>query len=130
MDELGKIMQEAEKEGLEMNRALAGMLADMWRHAKDDVRECVRRARRLFPVTVIAIVAAAIAMCGCIYLGTVVYKQAGEIRAIQKILDNGVILEETTTTEETITVTQDAEDGNNVYQTGDTVNYTQGGGEE
>ena len=107
MDEFEKIMESVEREGAKVSQGLAKMLLDMWKNAKDDLRESTKKARQLSVIAVIASVLAALSFVGCVYLGSIVHKQSGEIDAIQEILEAGVVIEETvtTTTEEVTTQT-------------------------
>lgn len=111
MDDFEKIRSEVEREGIEVNRGLSKMLLAMWENARQEIKACTKNAQMLFFAAVAASILAAAAICGCIYLGSVVHQQAGEIQAIQEILDAGVVIEETTTTttEEVITQSVDGD---------------------
>lgn len=138
MDDAKRIIDEAEREGLQMSQGLLKLVLKMWESAREDVQAATAAARRLRPVSVLAAVLAAVCLCACIYQGTVIHRQGGEISAlrgevdsIHNILEAGVVIEETTTTT-TTTVEQDTGEGsgNNVFQAGDNSNYTQNGGAE
>ena len=126
-DKFDEIREEIEQESqtnLRENQALSRLLLDMWKGARQDFDKS--RVRGVLGL--IAFVVACLAVAGCVTLGITVYKQAGEIEAIHRILDQGVLVEETTTeTTTTETITQDAGEGggNNVYQTGEYATYTQ-----
>ena len=108
MDDAKKIIDEAEREGLQMSQGLLKLVLKMWDSAREDVQAATAAARRLRLVSVLAAVLAAVCLCVCVYQGTVIQRQGGEISAlrgevesIHKILDSGVVIEETTTTETT-----------------------------
>lgn len=139
MDDAKKIIDEAEREGLQMSQGLLRLVLKMWDRAREDVQAATAAARRLRPLSVIAAVISAVCLCVCIYQGTVIQRQGGEISAlrgevdsIHKILEAGVVIEETTTTTETTTIEQDTGEGsgNNVFQSGEYSSYTQNGGVE
>lgn len=140
MDDFEKILDEAEHEGIKMTQGLSRLLLGMWKNASDDLRAATQAARRLRAISILAAVLAAVCLCVCVYQGTVIQRQGGEIaslrgevESIHKILDAGVIVEETTTTTETTTtVEQDTGEGsgNNVFQAGEGSSYTQDGGGE
>lgn len=129
MEDIEKILQEAEKESLKSSQALLRLVLDMWKNARSELRQSTEAAKKLKIVSIISSVIAALCLVSCIYLGTVVHRQQGEIDAIQEIFEQGFVIEETTT-EETITtetVTQNTGEGNgnNIYQAGDYSTYTQ-----
>ena len=128
------IMKDAEQEGIKVNQGLSRLLLDLWKRTSDDLRSAISKSKKLFVVSLISSIVSALCICSCVYLATVVHTQAGQIRAIQEVLSDGVVIEETTTTtEETITtITQDTGEGsgNNVYQAGESSTYTQSGGDE
>ena len=133
MDDFDKIMESVEREGAKVSQGLAKMLLDMWKNASDDLKKSIKISRQLSVIAVIASVLAIISIAGCIYLQKEVQMQAGEISAIQEILDSGVVIEEqTTTTTTTTSVEQDTGEGsgNNIYQAGENSSYTQNGGDE
>lgn len=139
MDDAKKIIDEAEREGLHMSQGLLKLVLKMWESAREDVQAAAAAARRLRPVSIISIVISAVCLFVCIYQGTVIQRQGGDISAlsgevdsIHKILDAGVVVEETTTTTETTTIEQDTGEGseNNVFQSGEYSSYTQNGGLE
>lgn len=139
MDDFEKIMEGAKEEGLDMSQKLLGLVLHMWDRAREDVQAATAAARRLRPVSVLAAVLAAVCLCVCIYQGTVIHRQGGEISAlrgevdsIHNILEAGVVIEETSTTTETTTIEQDTGEGsgNNVFQSGEYSSYTQNGGVE
>lgn len=133
MDDAKKIIDEAEREGLQMSQGLLRLVLKMWEGAREDVQAATAAAKRLRVVSIIAILISAVCLCVCVYQGTVIHRQGGEIAAIHRILEEGVVIEETTTTTETTTtVEQDTGEGsgNNVYQAGDNSSYNQTGGGE
>lgn len=106
------------------------MLLDMWKNAKGEVRTCTKRARQMFVAAILAAVLAVAAIIGCLYLSAEVDRQGSELRAVHRILEDGVVIEQTTTETTTETITQDTGEGsgNNVYQAGAQSSYTQDGG--
>lgn len=140
MDEFEKIMEEAEREGMKASRGLNRLLLGMWGSMKSDVNAATAESKRLRIVSIVLAAVAAICIITCVFMGSEVRRQAGdiaslrgEIESIHKILDAGVIVEETTTTTETTTtVEQDTGEGsgNNVFQAGEGSSYTQDGGGE
>lgn len=115
----------------DLNELLEGnkLFGEMWKESRKDHREATKAMRIFTPVSIVAIILAVIAIGGCIYLGTVVHKQdgeikaiQGEIKAIQQILDAGVVIEETTTTE-TTTTTQTVDGDEAVINNGDFEQY-------
>lgn len=136
MDDAKKIIDEAEREGLQMSQGLLKLVLKMWESAREDVQAATAAARRLRLVSVLAAVLAAVCLCVCIYQGTVIHRQGGEISAlrgevesIHKILDSGVVIEETTTTDTTTqTIEGDTATINNVDGEQYNDNATNGGG--
>ena len=136
MDDAKKIIDEAEREGLQMSQGLLKLVLKMWESAREDVQAATAAARRLRLVAVLAAVLAAVCLCACIYQGTVIQRQGGEISAlrgevdsIHKILEAGVVIEETTTTETTTqTIEGDTATINNVDGEQYNDNATNGGG--
>lgn len=136
MDDAKKIIDEAEREGLQMSQGLLKLVLKMWESAREDVQAATAAARRLRPVSVIAAVISVVCLCACIYQGTVIQRQCGEISAlrgevesIHKILDSGVVIEETTKTETTTqTIEGDTATINNVDGEQYNDNATNGGG--
>ena len=138
MDDFEDILKASEKECARTSQALSKLLLDLWKNTSADLKQAIKKAHYLSWVAGIASVLSALAIAGCIYLGTVVHRQAGEIKAIageikaiQDILESGVVIEDvTTTTETSTTVTQDSWEGsgNNVFQAGENSEYTQNGG--
>lgn len=136
MDDFEKIMEGAKEEGLDMSQKLLGLVLHMWDRAREDVQAATAAARRLRPVSVIAAVISVVCLCACIYQGTVIQRQGGEISAlrgevesIHKILDSGVVIEETATTETTTqTIEGDTATINNVDGEQYNDNATNGGG--
>lgn len=103
MDDAKKIIDEAEREGLQMSQGLLKLVLKMWESAREDVQAATAAARRLRLVAVLAAVLAAVCLCVCVYQGTVIQRQGGELAAIHRILEEGVVIEETTTATETTT---------------------------
>lgn len=137
MDEFEKIMEQAEQEGLKASRGLNRLLMGMWGSMKNDVNAATSESKRLRIVSIVLATLAAICIITCVFMGSEVRRQAGdiaalrgEIESIHKILDAGVVVEETTTTTETTTIEQDTGEGsgNNVFQSGENSSYTQNGG--
>lgn len=106
----------------DLNELLEGnkLFGEMWKESRKDHKEATKAMRIFTPVSIVAIILAVIAIGGCIYLGTVVHKQDGEIKAIQQILDAGVVIEETTTTK---TTTQTVDGDEAVINNGDFEQY-------
>ena len=77
----------------------------MWQTAREEIRAATRAADRLRPVAAAAAVLAALSLAGCLYLGSVVHRQQGELDAIHRILEEGVVVEEISTTETVTTQT-------------------------
>ena len=136
MDDAKRIIDEAEREGLQMSQGLLRLVLKMWEGAREDVQAATAAARRLRLVAVLASVLAAVCLCVCVYQGTVIQRQGGEISAlrgevesIHKILDSGVVIEEITTTETTTqTIEGDTATINNVDGEQYNDNATNGGG--
>lgn len=110
MDDFEKILDEAEQEGIKMTQGLSRLLLGMWKNASDDLKAATQAARRLRVVSILASVLAAVCFCVCVYQGTVIRSQGGqinslrgEVASIHRILEDGVVVEETTTTTETTT---------------------------
>ena len=103
MDDAKKIIDEAEREGLQMSQGLLKLVLKMWESAREDVQAATAAARRLRLVSIISIVIASVCLCVCVYQGTVIQRQGGELAAIHRILEEGVVIEEATTTTETTT---------------------------
>ena len=110
MDDAKKIIDEASREGLHMSQGLLKLVLKMWESAREDVQAATAAARRLRLVAVLAAVLAAVCLCVCVYQGTVIQRQGtviqrqgGELAAIHRILEEGVVIEETTTATETTT---------------------------
>ena len=103
MDDAKKIIDEAEREGLQMSQGLLRLVLKMWEGAREDVQAATAAARRLRLVAVLAAALSAVCLCVCVYQGTVIHRQGGELAAIHRILEEGVVIEETTTTTETTT---------------------------
>lgn len=110
MDDAKKIIDEASREGLHMSQGLLKLVLKMWDSAREDVQAATAAARRLRLVSVLAAVLAAVCLCVCVYQGTVIQRQGtviqrqgGELAAIHRILEEGVVIEETTTATETTT---------------------------
>lgn len=104
------------------------MLDDMAEKKWDEVKALAVSAKRLRVVAIVATLISVICLCLSIWLTNAYIEQNGKLKAIQDILDAGVVIEETTTTETTETVTQDGGEGNgtNVYQAGDNSTYSGG----
>lgn len=103
MDDAKKIIDEASREGLQMSQGLLRLVLKMWEGAREDVQAATAAARRLRLVSIISIVIASVCLCVCVYQGTVIQRQGGELAAIHRILEEGVVIEEATTTTETTT---------------------------
>lgn len=109
MDDFEAILKEAEDEGVKVNQALSKLLLNMWKSAKDDLKNATKTAKNLKWVAVILAVISAICLSMCIYFGVTMHNQQGQIEAIQKTLDNGIVFEETTTYTEETTTSQSVE---------------------
>lgn len=138
MDEFEKIAKEAEIEGLSASQYIIKILLSMWENAGKDLRAATSSAKRMRIISIVSAALASVCLCCCIYMGTVIHQQngeilsiRGEIESIHRILDAGVVVEETTTAT-TTTVEQDTGEGsgNNVFQAGENSSYTQNGGAE
>ena len=129
MDDFEKVLRDAEKEGISMANGLSRLLMGMWKSAQDDLKSATEAARRLRVISIIASIISVVCLASCIYMGSELNRQRGEIASIHKILEQGVVIEEKTTTTETTTIEQGTGEGsgNNVYQAGDNSNYTQNG---
>ncbi|WP_130848488.1 hypothetical protein [Intestinimonas timonensis] len=103
-DELNEILSE-EGAGLTTYRAIIRILVKMWQTVREEIRAATRAADRLRPVAAAAAVLAALSLAGCLYLGSVVHRQQGELDAIHRILEEGVVVEEISTTETVTTQT-------------------------
>lgn len=106
MDDFERIMDEADREGVKASQGIIKLLLKMWDGARGDVQAAISAAKRNRMVSVISALIAAACLCACFYQGTVIQRQGGEIsslrgevESIHKILDAGVVIEETTTTE-------------------------------
>lgn len=140
MDEIETIMENMKQESAAASQGLAKMVLDMFKNTKDEMGKSTAVAKKLTWIAAISSVLAVLCVVSCVYLFSLVNKQAGEISSlrgeiasVQRILDSGVVIEETTTsTEETTTVSQDTGEGsgNNVFQAGENSQYTQNGGGE
>lgn len=107
-DELNEILSE-EGAGLTTYRAIIRILVKMWQTVREEIRAATRAADRLRPVAAAAAVLAALSLAGCLYLGSVVHRQQGELDAIHRILEEGVVVEEISTTETVTTQTVEGE---------------------
>ena len=105
MDDFEEIMSAVSQEGVSAARPVIKILTKMWQSARDDLKEATARANRLRVVSILAAVLASICLACCVYLGSVIHRQQGEINAIHRILDEGVVVEEKTTTETVTTQT-------------------------
>ena len=110
MDEFDEIMKSVSEEGVSAARPVIKILTKMWQNARDDLKEATARANRLRVVSIISAVLSVLCLTGGVYLGAVVHRQQGEIGALRgevdalhRILDEGVVVEETVTTETTTT---------------------------
>ena len=99
MDDFEEIMKAVSDEGVAAARPVIKILTKMWKNARDELKETAARANRLRVVSVAAAVLSALWLCGCVYLGSVVHRQQGEIDALHRILDEGAVVEESTVTE-------------------------------
>lgn len=105
MDDFEEILSSVSQEGVSAARPVIKILTKMWQSARDDLKEATARANRLRVVSILAAVLASICLACCVYLGSVVHRQQGEINAIHRILEEGVVVEETATTETVTTQT-------------------------
>ena len=117
-DELNEILSE-EGAGLTTYQAIIRILVKMWQTVREEIRAATHAADRLRPVAAAAAVLAALSLAGCLYLGSVVHRQGsvvhrlgsvvhrqqGELDAIHRILEEGVVVEEISTTETVTTQT-------------------------
>lgn len=86
MDDFEEVMSAVSQEGVEAARPVIKILTKMWKNARDDLKEAAARANRLRTVAIVAAVLSALCLCGCVYLGSVVHRQQGEIDAIHRAL--------------------------------------------
>ena len=105
MDDFEEVMSAVSQEGVAAARPVIKILTKMWQSARDDLKEATARANRLRVVSIVAAVLASVCLACCVYLGSVVHRQQGEINAIHRILEEGVVVEETSTTETVTTQT-------------------------
>lgn len=112
MDDFERIMDEADREGVKASQGIIKLLLKMWDGARSDVQAAISAAKRNRMVSVVSALIAAACLCACIYQGTVIQRQGseisalrGEVESIHKILDAGVVIEETVTTTETTSQT-------------------------
>ena len=91
MDDAKRIIDEAEREGLQMSQGLLKLVLKMWESAREDVQAATAAARRLRLVAVLAAVLSAVCLCVCVYQGTVIQRQGCEIASIHRILEEGVV---------------------------------------
>ena len=94
MDDFEEIMSAVSQEGVSAARPVIKILTKMWQSARDDLKEATARANRLRVVSILAAVLASICLAFCVYLGSVVHRQQGEINAIHRILEEGVVKDE------------------------------------
>ena len=90
------------------------LLDDMAEKKWDEVKALAVSAKRLRVVAIVAAVISVICLCLSIWLTNAYIEQGGKLKAIQDILDAGVVIEETTTTETTQAVDGDSATINNV----------------
>ena len=90
MDDFEEIMSAVSQEGVSAARPVIKILTKMWQSARDDLKEATARANRLRVVSILAAVLASICLACCVYLGSVIHRQQGEINAIHRILEEGV----------------------------------------
>lgn len=129
MQDFSEILEAAEQDGLKSSQAALKVLMTMWNSAREDLKEANDSARKNKVIAWIAGVLAVLSIASSVYLGTAVHTLQGEVDGLQKILENGVVVEETTTTEETYTtIDQDTGEGNgtNIYQSGENSSVSQG----
>lgn len=93
MDDFEEIMSAVSQEGVSAARPVIKILTKMWQSARDDLKEATARANRLRVVSILAAVLASICLACCVYLGSVVHRQQGEINAIHRILEEGVVVD-------------------------------------
>lgn len=109
MEDFEEIMSAVSQEGVSAARPVIKILTKMWQSARDDLKEATARANRLRVVSILAAVLASVCLACCVYLGSVVHRQQGELDAIHRILEEGVVVEETTTTKTVTTQTIDGD---------------------
>ena len=105
MDDFEKMLAESEREGIKMSQGISRILRDMWVSACEELHRATKTAKALRIVSIIASALAAVCLCFCVWAMSELHDQAGEIAAIHRILDAGIVIEETTTTQTTTTQT-------------------------
>lgn len=125
-DQIREQIEREAQTNLRENQALSRLLLDMWKSARADFD----KARTRGILSIIATVVACVSIAGCIILGLVVYQQSGEIEAIHRILDQGVLVDSSTTTSK-MEITQDTGEsgGNNIFQSGEHATYEEASAE-
>lgn len=101
MDDFDEVMKAVSDDGISAARPVIKILTKMWQNARDDLKEATARANRLRVVSIISAVLAVLCLTYCVYLGTVVHRQQGEIGtlrgevdALHRILKEGVVVRE------------------------------------
>ena len=74
------------------------LLDDMAEKKWDEVKALALSAKRLRALAIVATVISVICLCLSIWLTNAYIEQNGKLKAIQDILDAGVVIEEATTT--------------------------------
>ena len=119
MDKLKKIMEEEEKRGNKVSGPVANILADMWGMAGDDLKKVSRSNKRLKIMVAILAAATMGLLIWNFSLGKTMKAQGEKIAEINALLEGGIILEEHSVTEETITTTQTVDGDSAVINNGE-----------
>lgn len=119
MDKLKKIMEEEEKRGNKVSGPVANILADMWGMAGDDLKKASRSNKRLKIMVAILAAATMGLLIWNFSLGKTMKAQGEKIAEINALLEGGIILEEHSVTEETITTTQTVDGDSAVINNGE-----------
>lgn len=130
MQDFGEIIEAAEQDGLKSSQAALKVLMSMWNSAREELKAANDSAKKNKVIAWIAGVLAVLSIAACVYLGTAVHTLQGEVDGLQKIFEEGFVIDEYSTEEVTTTVTQDSGEGSgtNIVQTGE--NSTVNGGED
>lgn len=89
MDDVKRLMDEAERGGLKASQGLLRVVLEMWNRAKADVRSAQAAARRLRRVVVLLSVLVGICLALCVGMGVEAHRQNTEIAEIRLILEDG-----------------------------------------
>lgn len=96
MDDFEKMLAESEREGIKMIQGVSRVLRDMWVSACEELHRATSTAKTLRIISIIASTLSAVCLCFCVWAMSELHTQAGEIEAIHRILDAGVVTDPTT----------------------------------